>query len=188
MRSNVTVNIFHNSPFQNGCYALILQIPNVFWKFATLHILFISKILLVAVISFLKRKFQIKMFRISWLAPYFCVHNIYIWKTKRVIFLKNTFRSSKCNNTPPSRYIIGISTNEIVLMWFVLIWASFWLIEYSLKFNDFKLTDPGEEYISSKWVQETTSVKGSFLLRIEQVFVCRIYFISVYIISVETTF
>ena len=42
----------------------------------------------------------------------------------------------------------------------------------------------GEQYICSKLVQKTTFVRCSFLWRFEPVFVCRIYFNSVYKIPV----
>ena len=64
--------------------------------------------------------------------------------------------------------------------------TSFWLVEYCLYFNDFKLIDLGEQYICSKSVQKATFVRGSFLSEFEQVFVCRIYFNSFYIIPVGT--
>ena len=39
---------------------------------------------------------------------------------------------TKCSSTPPSRCIMEVSTNDVALMSFVLIWASFWLVEYSI--------------------------------------------------------
>ena len=42
---NFSVNFFGNSPFNYWCYMLILQTPNIFWKFGTLHVLFMFKIL-----------------------------------------------------------------------------------------------------------------------------------------------
>ena len=52
------------------------------------------------------------------------------------------------------------------------------IVPFSVGTSSFKLIDPCEQYICSKSVEKATFIKSFFLLELEQVFVCWIYFSS----------
>ena len=41
-------------------------------------------------------------------------------KNQKMVFSKNSFRSSKCSSTPPNSCIIEVSTSDVALTSFVL--------------------------------------------------------------------